>query len=193
MLAVQACSATSIQTKLVQFKKGESAATLRATARGYQVTDYKVRANAGQTMTVSLKTDNNSNNFNVLPPGSRDVAIFIGSTSGTEWSGTLPADGDYTTRTHLERSSARRNEAAHYVRTVGMAAKPVKQAAKAGNQKIADATLRAGSGKFDARGRIACAQHKGQPTVPCNFGVARAGEGAATVLVTRPGSRAQGE
>lgn len=72
-----------------------------------------------------------------------------------------------------------------------MAAKPVKQAAKAGNEKIADATRRAGSGKLDARERIACAQRKGQPTVPCNFGVARAGEGPVTVVVTRPDSRAR--
>jgi hypothetical protein len=48
---------------------------------------------------------------------------------------------------------------------------------------------RAGQGDFDARGRIPCAQHRGQPMTQCDFGVARAGGGYATVVVTRPDGR----
>jgi hypothetical protein len=47
-----------------------------------------------------------------------------------------------------------------------------------------DSALRAGEGKFDANGKIPCAQHKGQPMGQCDFGVARAGGGYATVVVT---------
>jgi hypothetical protein len=46
--------------------------------------------------------------------------------------------------------------------------------------------LRAGQGDFDASGRIPCAQHVGQPMTECDFGVARAGGGYATVVITKP-------
>lgn len=49
-----------------------------------------------------------------------------------------------------------------------------------------DSALRAGEGKFDATGKVPCAQHSGQPMTQCDFGVARAGGGYATVVVTLP-------
>ena len=45
---------------------------------------------------------------------------------------------------------------------------------------------RAGKGQFDATGKIPCAQYAGQPTVQCDFGVARQSGGLATVVVTKP-------
>jgi hypothetical protein len=52
-----------------------------------------------------------------------------------------------------------------------------------------DSALRAGQGKFDATGPLPCAQHAGQPMRECRFGVARAGGGYATVVVTKPDGR----
>jgi hypothetical protein len=52
-----------------------------------------------------------------------------------------------------------------------------------------DSALRAGEGRFDATGRIPCAQDAGQPMTDCEFGVARAGGGYATVVVKRSGNR----
>ena len=52
-----------------------------------------------------------------------------------------------------------------------------------------DSALRAGLGDFDATGSIPCAEHLGQPMVNCEFGVARAGGGYATVVITRPDGR----
>jgi hypothetical protein len=52
-----------------------------------------------------------------------------------------------------------------------------------------DSALRAGEGDFDATGQVPCAQHAGQPLAHCKFGVARAGGGYATVVVTRPDGR----
>jgi len=49
-----------------------------------------------------------------------------------------------------------------------------------------DSALRAGQGKFDATGKIPCAQAAGQPMAECEFGVARAGGGYATVVIKRP-------
>jgi len=49
-----------------------------------------------------------------------------------------------------------------------------------------DSALRAGQGIFDATGTIPCAQYRGQPMTQCEFGVARAGGGYATVVVKKP-------
>lgn len=49
-----------------------------------------------------------------------------------------------------------------------------------------DSALRAGEGKFDATGPLPCARYAGQPMGQCEFGVARAGGGYATVVVTHP-------
>jgi heat shock protein HslJ len=49
-----------------------------------------------------------------------------------------------------------------------------------------DSALRAGRGDFDATGPIPCAQALGQPMTQCEMGVARAGGGYATVVVTKP-------
>lgn len=52
-----------------------------------------------------------------------------------------------------------------------------------------DSALRAGQGKFDATGTIPCTQYPGQPMTQCEFGVARAGGGYATVVITKRDGR----
>ena len=52
-----------------------------------------------------------------------------------------------------------------------------------------DSALRAGRGEFDATGSIRCSLDAAQPMRDCGFGVARAGGGYATVVVTRPDGR----
>ncbi len=52
-----------------------------------------------------------------------------------------------------------------------------------------DSALRAGKAQFDATGKIPCAQAKGQPMGQCEFGVARAVGGYATVVVIKPDGR----
>ena len=54
-----------------------------------------------------------------------------------------------------------------------------------------DSALRAGQGRFDATGDIPCAQSVGQPMTQCEFGVARAGGGYATVVIQKPDGRAR--
>ena len=68
-------AADGIQSKTIQFAKGASSATVKGSIQGRQTIDYKLRAKAGQTMTVNLKSGNPGLAFNVLPPGSKDVAI----------------------------------------------------------------------------------------------------------------------
>jgi hypothetical protein len=52
-----------------------------------------------------------------------------------------------------------------------------------------DSASRAGQGRFDASGSLPCAFAAGQGTGPCEFGVARAGGGYATVVVRKPDGR----
>ena len=112
-----------IRQERVTFAKGASSATITAQIKGDATVDYLVRASAGQTLAVTIKASNLSNYFNVLPPGSADVAMHIGSTSGDTFSGMLPADGDYTIRVYLMRSAARRNESSNYTLTVSATGK----------------------------------------------------------------------
>lgn len=116
-----ASAADGIEVWPLHFARGASSATVQGTLRGYQTVDYTVHARAGQTMSVRLETGNGSNYFNVLPPGSGEVALFVGSAGGQAWSGALPADGEYKVRVYLMRNAARRNEVARYTLTVGVA------------------------------------------------------------------------
>jgi hypothetical protein len=103
----------------VSFAKGASSATIKAQIKGDADVDYLVRGAAGQTISVSLKVSNRSNYFNVLPPGRKDVAMYVGQT-GEAYTGMLPADGDYTVRVYLMRNAARRNEVSNYELTIGV-------------------------------------------------------------------------
>jgi hypothetical protein len=183
-----ALAADGIESRPIQFAKGASSATVKGSIKGRQTIDYKLVAKAGQTMTVALKSSSASNYFNVLPPGSNDVAVFIGSTSGNEWTGTLEASGTYTIRVYL-MGAASRSGSATFALTVGVTGAPANAAAAANAAPKPDPTERAGAGKFDATGSIPCAQARGQPMGQCQSGVARAGGGTAMVAVTRPDGR----
>jgi len=111
---VPAFAAGDIRTERVQFKPGTSGATIEGRIKGYETVDYVLEAAKGQSMTVSIATDNASNYFNILAPGEDSVAMFIGSTSGNQFEGALRASGDYKIRVYLMRSAARRNEVANY-------------------------------------------------------------------------------
>ena len=77
-------------------------------------------ASAGQTLKVKLKTSNASNNFNILPPGSEDDAIYNVSIEGTSYTGKLQQSGEYKIRVYLMRNDARRNATANYTLTVSI-------------------------------------------------------------------------
>ena len=119
LLAAPASAQTNIKQQPVEFKEGETGARIKGQIKGDEIVDYKVRAGAGQWMTVRFKPRNPSAYFNVLPPGS-DKAMFVGSTSGNEFSADLKAGGEYTIRVYLMRNAARRNESANYTLDVGV-------------------------------------------------------------------------
>lgn len=182
-----ALAADGIERRPLKFAKGASSATVKGSLKGQQTIDYKLGAKAGQTMRATLKTSNDANYFNVLPPGSNDVALFVGSTGGNEWMGTLPADGEYTIRVYLMRSAARRNETANYTLTVGItgsaaaATAPALGAAPAGDAKVKGTP-------YHATGHLPCSMGSAAPgSAQCEFGVIRGKPGNAEVHVTPPG------
>jgi hypothetical protein len=167
--------AKRVQSKPLQFAKGTSSATVTDSLAGDETVDYALRARAGQTMRVTLKTTNDANYFNVLPPASNDVAIFIGSTEGNEFTGVLPADGEYKIRVYLMRSAARRNEKADYTLTVGITG------AATGDAKVSGTS-------YHATGKVPCSMGDAAPgSAQCEFGVIRRGSGDAEVHVKPAG------
>jgi hypothetical protein len=182
--SASALPADGIESRPLQFAKGASSATVKGSLKGDKVVDYKVRAKAGQTMSVTLKTSNGANYFNVLPPGSSAEAIFVGSTSGNEWAGPLPADGEYTVRVYLMRSAARRGETADYTLVVGITGGA---AAKPGTAPAGDAKVK--GTPYHATGTVPCSMGSApqQGSAQCEFGVVRGKPGNAVVHVTPPG------
>jgi len=137
-LALSLSARAQVRPARVQFAKGASSKTLSGTLKGDETIDYLVGARAGQRMDVKLKSQNTSNYFNVLPPGS-DTALFVGASEGNTFSGPLPASGDYRIRVYLMRNAARRNEVANYTLAVAVngtpKANPVAPASKAATGK----------------------------------------------------------
>lgn len=121
----QVMSADRIRQETIQFDKGASSAHVQGKLKGYQVMDYQLRAKAGQQIQVDFQPSNWSAYFNLLVPGSKDEAFFIGSSAGNHYSGKLPVDGIYTIRVYLMRSAARRNETAKYMLDVSIQDQPV--------------------------------------------------------------------
>lgn len=181
LLAPLPAQAQASKSQRVQFKPGATSATINGTIKGYESIDYVVGAKQGQSMNVSLATKHSATYFNILAPGETNVAFFIGSTSGGQYEGTLPASGDYRVRVYMMRSAARRNEVANYqleIIITGAGEKP----AVGHDAKVAGTD-------FHATGNIPCSMGGGQPTGSCKFGVKRTGGGSGTVEVTKPDGR----
>jgi hypothetical protein len=170
-----------IRREEILFRKGEDGSTVTGKIRGDQIVDYRLRAGAGQTLIAAFQPHSQSAYINVLPPGSNDVALFVGSTSGHHFEQVLADDGVYTIRTYLMRSAARRNESSDYslaVSVTGRALEPVPAAS--------DATLP--GTPFHASASITCIPAYEFRVQGCEAFVIRRGfDGTATVEI-RPSS-----
>ena len=103
LITMPLASAFAQMSAQVQFESGSDNAAMNGTITGQEYFDYVLNARAGQTMAVALSIDssNGSGNafFNILPPGSDNVAIYNGSTDDDGFESLkLPEDGDYTIR-----------------------------------------------------------------------------------------------
>lgn len=84
----------------VQFPKGQYGTHLSGTVTGHEYHDYRLGAGEGQEMFVEL-TGGSSAYFNILPPGSDNVAIYNSSMNGNATTVTLPEKGTYVIRVYL--------------------------------------------------------------------------------------------
>ncbi|MFZ1900567.1 MAG: hypothetical protein WAU35_08730, partial [Azonexus sp.] len=57
------------RSERVHFAKGATSTVIKGQVKGYHYVDYQLRAGAGQTLSVEMKTGNGANYFNILPPG----------------------------------------------------------------------------------------------------------------------------
>lgn len=94
------------QSSRVQFERGNDNAAVSGTITGREYRDYILRAGAGQRMSAALSVESTNGHgsafFNILPPGSDNVAIFNSSTSENNYGDVrLPEDGDYRIRVYL--------------------------------------------------------------------------------------------
>ena len=148
----------------VKFTLGKTWTNIKGRIVGRQYIDYQLRAAAGQAMTASLKGSNRANYFNVLPPGSVDVAMFTGQMADNRYTGILPSDGIYTLRVYLMRSAARRNESSAFSLSVAVTGEP----------------LKAVSAKTDAV--IPGTPYHAETTTPCSPAYAQVRECVARVI-----------
>lgn len=168
-----------IQTRQVQFPAGASSTEIKGQIKGDQTIDYVVRASAGQSMSVAMKGSNGAGYFNVLPPGSSDVAMHNSSMNG-DFKAMLPADGDYKVRVYLMRSAARRNETSNFTLSVGVTGKPLAALPAAQDAKIKGTP-------FHASANISCVAPYDPAAAKCEASVVRRGrDTTGTVEVRGP-------
>ncbi len=96
-LTLAAADSAEPPPQRIQFEKGKSSATIRRTLKvegdDVETHEYRLRAGAGQVLTVRLETAEPKADSNLMCPGTgNDLAYY----SGKSWSLTLPESGDYT-------------------------------------------------------------------------------------------------
>jgi hypothetical protein len=177
MLFLMPIFAVGQGSKSIFFPEGKNSTTVTGSVKGRQYVDYKLNIQAGQTLNVSTNTKSTSVNFNVLPPGSQDVAIYNSSINGNNYSGVAEKSGLYAIRIYLMGAAASENRSVNFGLTVGLVKPAVSKDAKvAGTNYNATGKLRSSKGKAAAG------------SVMSDFGVKRTGSGGADVYVTYPGS-----
>jgi hypothetical protein len=97
-LTLAAADSAEPAPQRIQFEKGKSSATIRKTLKvegdDVETHEYRLRAGAGQVLTVHFDAAAPAADFGVACPGT-DLTRIIKSKS---WSFTLPESGDYTIR-----------------------------------------------------------------------------------------------
>jgi hypothetical protein len=173
-----ALAQAAIESQRVTFRAGDDSALLKGQLKGDQTVDYKLRAGAGQTLTVELKGSNLQNYFNVMAAGS-DTALFIGSTSGNSFRGLLPSDGDVTVRVYLMRPAARRNETSTYSLRVGIGGVPLAPV-PASRDAVLPGT------PYHASAEVPCGSASSGKAASCKAFVIRRANNSGTVVVRTP-------
>lgn len=176
MFAVCGIAAAGNRVEPLAIASGQGTTSIQGRVQGYAHVDYRLSARAGQTLRIRMATRHGANYFNVLPPGSGDIAMFADGNPDNAFERVLPDDGVYLVRVYLMRSAARRNETASFRLTLELAGAPLLPLSPAN-----DALVR--GTRFHARAPVPCAPVYAQ--VPhCEAGVIRRGrDGTASVVL----------
>lgn len=162
-----------ITTRKLTFKTGTTSTAIKGSIKGRQIIDYALSSKKGDVLSVKLTTGNTAAYFNILPPGSKDVAIFIGQNGGDHFDEALTANGVYKIRVYLIPSAARRNESAAFTLNISVT-HPAKESID----------VKVPGTRFHATGKLSGAI--GKASAISDFGVIRKPGGAAEVHVTFP-------
>lgn len=97
----------------VPFKNGATEATVKGGLKGSAVINYVFSARTGETVTISLKTEQPSLGFVLTAPQDHELTFHA-----SEFKGVAPLDGDYKVSVLFLRSDAKRNPVATYTLTI---------------------------------------------------------------------------
>jgi len=135
-------------------------------------------------MTVSMTPTAGSPYFNVMEPGSNNVAIYNSSMGDQRWTGITAKSGAYTIRVYQMRATARRGKTAKFRLMVAVAAgATVGSGAPA--HRHGDALVP--GTPYHATATIRCRSAMGAPMGLCKAGVIRRTDSATIHLDTPDG------
>ena len=125
-----AVAAGDIRTEAVRFKSGETSTSIKGAITGRASVSYVLGAEAGQTMTITLKPSNLATYFNVYEPGKGPGVQALANSGITgamvpalnEFNTKLPTSGEYTISVYLMRSATRRKERSNYTLDISISA-----------------------------------------------------------------------
>ncbi|MGG7568281.1 SH3 domain-containing protein [Rhodovulum sp. DZ06] len=126
LLAAAPASASDIRSETVTFAPGATETVITDAITGRESVAYRVMAEGGQRMAVSLSPSNLATYFNVYAPGNGpgDEALAVSGQTGervpdlNRFDAELPLSGSYTITVYMMRSAARRGERSDYTLTV---------------------------------------------------------------------------
>lgn len=102
----------------VHFEAGNYGTMVSGAIAGDEYADYRLGAKGGQEMFVELSLSDTDGDgsvyFNILPPGSSDVAIYNSSNDGNATTITLPEDGNYTIRVYQMGNDEDAGKTSHF-------------------------------------------------------------------------------
>jgi hypothetical protein len=116
VLAAAGPAQSADKTTVVNFARGKTSATVVDQVKGYDTGSFVLKAAAGQTLAITFTPNNRSCYYNVTGPSGGE-AIFNGSVSGDDFSGTLAQSGDHQVMVYLMRNEARRGKTCRFTIT----------------------------------------------------------------------------
>ncbi len=184
----------------IQFDSGTSSAVVTDRIAGHEYVLYKLRAREGQFLTVSLRPDNQSADFNIYIPGRGpgDEALYSSATGGDrKYHGQLYAGGDHTVSVFLNRNAARQEQVANFdiefelspLETTGSAVNPAESACLAavakqvGGGDVSTISVKQGENATNVLVRVPGAQKPWH----CDYGYTDKGPGVLQVFYTGEG------